>query len=212
MSKSGRIFVFDGPDGVGKTTQIELTKEFLESEGHEVFVIRASGGTAIGQKLREVSLSDTERPPEVDVYISLAMHTAVGKEIQKQKAAGKICLVDRSPMAVIAYNLHGSQLADEKLAINAFNTLMELWSPDAIFYINAGQDIVEERREDRQKASDYFEKQGHQYHMRVRTGYEHAIQLLQKSSFASSLISIDGSPAVKEVQDSIQEKLKNLLS
>ena len=124
-SKLGKIIIIDGPDGVGKSTQIKLTKDWLESEGHSVFATRASGGTGIGKLLRKASLSDNPRTPEVDVYISLAMHTSVGAEINKQKKSGQIVLVDRSPLAIVAYNTFGSNLDNKRFGFESFEKMMK---------------------------------------------------------------------------------------
>jgi dTMP kinase len=213
-SQKGLVIVFDGPDGVGKTTQLKLTAEWLTSQGHEVYTTRASGGTPIGEALRKVSLSDIERPPEVDVYISLAMHTALASDINERKDSGIICLVDRSPMALVAYNIYGSQLEDSKLGYDAFEHLMKLWQPDLILMINADQSIINERRQKRTgKPVDYFEKKDAAFHERVREGYSKALQILQQNpSWYKQLRLVDGAPHEDEVQAEIRQTLESVLS
>ena len=78
----GLKIAFDGPDGVGKTTQVKIAADFL-SKFSDTHVTRAAGGTPIGEELRKVSLGDKPRSPEVNVYLSLAMHTALGQDISK---------------------------------------------------------------------------------------------------------------------------------
>jgi dTMP kinase len=207
---SGKIIVFDGPDGVGKTTQLKLTASWLEGQGYKVYATRASGGTPIGEELRKVSLSDVERPPEVDVYISLAMHTALGMDLATRKVHDAICLVDRSPMAVIAYNTFGSELKDQQMGYDAFDTLMERWSPDLLLMINADQAIIDKRRQARtEKPADYFEKKGAAYHQRVREGYEKAAELTKQKGI--NLQHIDGAPSEEVVQQSIQKAVSSVL-
>lgn len=206
----GKVIVFDGPDGVGKSTQLELTAAWLKEQGHNVHTARASGGTPIGEELRKVSLSDTPRPAETDVYISLAMHTALGQDMHQRVSKGQICLVDRSPAAIIAYNAYGSELADKQLAVDAFHKMMRLWDIDLFLMIDANQSIIDDRRAKRtDKPNDYFEKQGKDYHQRVRQGYEVAAKLVTDSHV--NLVQIDGAPSEDKVQKQIRQIIEKVL-
>ena len=55
---AGLLIALEGPDGCGKTTQIELLKSRLEREGYEVIVTREPGGTKISEKRREILLDN----------------------------------------------------------------------------------------------------------------------------------------------------------
>ncbi|GAG08104.1 unnamed protein product, partial [marine sediment metagenome] len=54
---SGKFIVLDGPDGCGKTTQTKLLVQWLGEKGVEVATFREPGGTAIGEKIREILLN-----------------------------------------------------------------------------------------------------------------------------------------------------------
>jgi dTMP kinase len=212
-SKEGRIIAIDGPDGVGKTTQIQLTAKFLQEQGQDVHVTRASGGTPIGEAIRKVSLSPIERLPEVDAYLSLAMHTELGHDLQKRKAAGQVCLVDRSPMAVLAYNVYGGLPEDESIGRGAFESMMQLWHPDLIIVLNAAQQLIDVRRHLRSaKPLDYFEQQDSGYHARVRDGYESAVGILREHpDWYGQLALVDGAPDTATVQASIRQVVNKVL-
>ena len=209
----GKIIAFDGPDGVGKTTQIGLTAAYLRECGYDVHTTRASGSTPIGERLREVSLSELTRPAEVDVYISLAMHTALGHDLQMRRSKGQICLVDRSPAAIVAYNVYGSQLEDKQLGLDAFRKMLDLWDTDLLLMINAGQDVTDDRRKKRtDKPMDYFEKQNASYHLRVRQGYKKAIELIMRNREQHNMLEeIDGSPSKTHVQQQIKNSIQKVL-
>ena len=53
----GIFIVMEGPDGSGKTTQIEMLKEYLEENGYETLVTREPGGTVIGEDIRRIILN-----------------------------------------------------------------------------------------------------------------------------------------------------------
>ncbi len=209
----GLIVAFDGPDGVGKSTQVELTAAWLRSLGHKVHTARASGGTPIGEELRKASLSDHTRPAEVDVYISLAMHTALGLDIQKRISNGQICLLDRSPLAILAYNTAGSQLKDRSMGYDAMDKMLALWGINVLFLFEADQQIVNARRKARlDKPADFYEKQNSAYHERVRQGYMEAKVFLNKNpSLAGRVVVIDAEPPVDEIQKTIEKHLQKML-
>ena len=52
-----KLITFEGIEGVGKSTQINLSKEWLESKGHSVKLLREPGSTKFGEKIREILLS-----------------------------------------------------------------------------------------------------------------------------------------------------------
>lgn len=212
-NKTGLVIAFDGPDGVGKSTQVELTAAWLRSLGHDVHTARASGGTPIGEELRKASLSDHPRPAEVDVYISLAMHTALGLDIQKRINNGQICLLDRSPLAILAYNTIGSQLKDQKMGYDAMNKMLKLWGIDVLFLFEADQKIVNARRMARlDKPADFYEKQNSAYHDRVRLGYAEAKKQLKASSgLVKQIICVNAEPSVEEIQKAIEKHLQKML-
>ena len=53
---TGRFITFEGADGSGKTTQIEMIKEYLEKQGHKCLLTREPGGSDLGNKIREILL------------------------------------------------------------------------------------------------------------------------------------------------------------
>lgn len=211
---AGMVIVFDGPDGVGKSTQLKLTEAWLKELGHDVHTGRASGGTPIGEALRSVSLADIPRPAETDVYISLAMGIALGQDLRGRVARGQICLVDRSPAAIIAYNAYGSELSNKQLAVTAFEDMLKLWNINQMIIIDADQAVINQRRAKRiDKPQDYFEKQDHAYHQRVREGYSKAIQLIESHpEWGIELVRIDGAPSEAQVQERVRQAIKNILA
>lgn len=209
----GLAIAFDGPDGVGKSTQVELTARWLESLGYTVYQTRFSGAKGIGEELRKASLSDHERPALTDVYISLAMGTALAEDLAKHVKKGEICLIDRSPLCIMAYNTYGSQLANKQQGVEATEQMFKAWNLDALLTLDASQAILDARRSKRtDKPLDYFEKQGPTYHARVQEGYAAGIKLVKDNpSLVDALISIDAEPDIETIQATIQARLEKML-
>jgi dTMP kinase len=212
MITNGRVIAFDGPDGVGKTLQLEMTASYLQEQGHSVYTTRASGGTPIGELLRSVSLSDTPRSAEVDLYISLAMHTALGQDLAERRKDAT-CLVDRSPMAVIAYNVVGSQMKDRAKGLEAYAQLLRLWQIDTLIVFTASIETLTERRQQRLGESksaktDYFESKGSDFHKRVIDGYQLATSYIHEHpELGISLVEIDANGAVDAIQNEVRAAL-----
>jgi dTMP kinase len=205
MSK-GFVIAVDGPDGVGKTTQIQLLKEWFETRGSIVYLTRMSGGSPIGEKLRNVSLSDTPRPGETDFYISLAMIEAALPEIRRHKNEGHIVLIDRSPLAWLAYNAYGSQMDDKSPVEEAIAAYVDKIGMDLLFYLDAPEEALQKRIRTRtDKPTDYFEKQPETYRKRVGKGYEHGLALLRKNAVTTR---IDAQKDIQTIQNQIRDALQ----
>lgn len=204
---SGFIIAIDGPDGVGKTTQAELLGKYLKSMGRSFHYTRASGGTPIGEELRKASLSHHPRPVETDLYISLAMHTALGYDLQKRKSRGEIVIVDRSPLAIVAYQVYGNQLKPASEGFEACEKMLRLWKLDALFILQAPQNILDERRHKRDKPTDYFEQQPADYHHRVQTGYNDALKAAELLNLPMRIVALDASGSAETIHKNILNKI-----
>ena len=210
--REGRVICFDGPDGVGKTVQLELAADYLREQGEDVYTTRKSGGTPIGALLREVSLSGTPRDAEVDLAISLAMGTTVGLDIAERKRDGQICLVDRCPLAVLAYNIEGGMIADKAWGYTIVDRLLKLWEIDTIFVFNASLHTLKERRSTRDKAnqhkSDYFESKGDDYHRRVMGAYLQSKQYIaDRPELGIKVIEVDAEDTIEAIHEVVKRNL-----
>ena len=203
----GKIIMFDGPDGIGKTTQLHLVHEALKKKGYEVYVTKTHGGTPIGEALRKVSLSTLERNPLTDMYISLAMHSALADDVEKIRERGTIVLVDRSPLSNVAYQAYGSGL-DKDFIIGVIEIDMEQFKPDGIVVYDAPSDVTLRRMADRNKLtkakSEYFESKSPEYFERVTKGYRAAA-----AHFHAEIIDATGS--IQQVHKRTMKYIKTLL-
>lgn len=179
LRPSGSLVMLDGPDGVGKTTQVDMAKKALRSKGYTVFTTRLSGGTMIGEALRKVSLNpNLERSAQTDLYIILAMYSALAYELKLRLTKGNICLVDRSPLSIIAYQVYGSGLS-MSVGQSHVSESLELFNPDLVVCYDAPRQTLDAHRKSRTSTAniDYFESQPVDFALRVIEGYREAAKL-----------------------------------
>ena len=83
--KKGYFITFEGSDGAGKSTQIDLLRQGLEHHGFKVRQLREPGGTPIGEKIRSI-LKDpnlTEMKPETELFLLNAARAQLVREVIK---------------------------------------------------------------------------------------------------------------------------------
>ena len=122
MSK-GLFISIEGPDGSGKSTQIENIKQFFCDKGIDIVFTREPGGTAIGERIREIILdkncSEMDYMTEAMLYAA-ARSQHVAQVIRPSLEEGKIVICDRFVDSSIAYQGYGRKLGDAVTIINGF--------------------------------------------------------------------------------------------
>ena len=112
----GLFITIEGPDGSGKSTQIENIKKFFEDKNIEIVFTREPGGTAIGERIRELildnSFSEMDSMTEAMLYAaSRAQHVA--QIIRPALEAGKVVVCDRFVDSSLAYQGYGRGLGED---------------------------------------------------------------------------------------------------
>ena len=199
----GIFIVMEGPDGSGKSTQIELLKQYLDEVGCECLITREPGGTAIGEAVRNIILNpDHEEMSDVTEMLLYAASRAqlMSEVIIPALEAGKIVISDRFVDSSIVYQGIARGLGtDTVAAVNRPG--IGQYEPDCIFFI----DISEEegiRRKKLQKKLDRMEQESIDFHSMVSRGYREVL------SGREEVIHIDGSASVEHIQNQIREELK----
>jgi len=200
----GLLIVFEGIDGVGKTTQIELVRQKLAAEGWPVEVKRNLGGTPIGEALREVIKSPLERPGLTNLYISAAIQEALVEAINRDRADGKLVLMDRGPMSLAAYAVYGDGLA-ENFGWPYVERGMQQLRPDLTIIYQADIDMALEHARQKPDQADYFESKPRDYFERVAQGYVEAAKRYPDS------VVIDANRSIDDVQADTMKRIQTLL-
>lgn len=168
MSK-GLFITFEGCDGCGKTTQLELLAKFLEEKGYDVIVTREPGAKGLGTKLREILLNyDGEVSSNCESFLFLAdraqhIDTIVKPAIEN----GKIVLCDRHIDSTVAYQGYGRGINLEQ--INYLNNLATSGlKPDLTLLFDVDTETSMQRVG---KNKDRMENAGIEFQEKVRHGY-----------------------------------------
>ena len=107
------FITFEGPDGSGKTTQLNKLIPVLEAEGLDVVRTREPGGTDIGDQIRSVimNMKNKSMHPRAEILLFCASRAQLVEElIRPSLAAGKIILCDRYADSTMAYQGYGHGL------------------------------------------------------------------------------------------------------
>lgn len=190
----------EGPDGSGKTTQINLLKEYLEEAGYECLITREPGGTVIGEEIRQLILNPEhkEMSPVTEMLLYAAsraqlVHEVIGPALEE----GKIVISDRFVDSSIVYQGIARKLGISTVsAVNAPG--IGIYRPDGIFFIDLSE-AEGLRRKKEQKNLDRMEQEGIDFHHMVSEGYRKVF------SGRPEVMKIDGGRSI----DTIQKKIRN---
>jgi len=201
------FFSFDGIDGVGKTTQMELFCAWLREKGIEVVECRDPGSTPLGERLREILLhSDGDTPigrrAEMLLYMA-ARAQLVDDVIRPALAAGKTVVSDRYVLANVVYQGHAGGLDIESIRQVAAVAVDGVW-PDAVFLLDMDPAAADGRM---QRSLDRMERQGNAFRERLRAGF-----LFEAARNASEIHVIDAAHAVDTIQSEIRQIAERALS
>ena len=196
----GLFIVMEGPDGSGKTTQINLLKEYLEEAGYECLITREPGGTVIGEEIRQLILNPEhkELSPVTEMLLYAAsraqlVHEVIGPALEE----GKIVISDRFVDSSIVYQGIARKLGISTVsAVNAPG--IGIYRPDGIFFIDLSE-AEGLRRKKEQKNLDRMEQEGIDFHHMVSEGYRKVL------SGRPEVMKIDGGRSI----DTIQKKIRN---
>ena len=202
-----RFITLEGIDGSGKSTQMQLTQEFLEQHGCHVVRTREPGGTELSEKIRDLLLSNQLQSMHEDTELLLmfaARVEHVQKVIKPALEQGSWVLSDRFYDATYAYQGYGRNIDLGKIDQLREFSLSGL-SPDKTFLLDISLSISQERVTQRGE-KDRFENEKLDFYAKVRQGY---LDLAQKNS--QRICTINAEQAITEVQSEIQQQLLNFI-
>ena len=167
--KEGLFITFEGADGCGKTTQIELLNKYLIYKGYKTLLTREPGAKGLGVKLREILLNyDGEVSPNCESFLFLADRAQhIDCIIKPAIKEGKIILCDRHTDSTVAYQGYGRGL--DLGRINLLNNIATGgMKPDLtiVFDVDIETSMLRVGKE-----KDRMESAGTEFFNKVRQGY-----------------------------------------
>ncbi|QBG47543.1 dTMP kinase [Verrucomicrobia bacterium S94] len=179
----GRFITFEGPEGSGKSTQIQLLVDRLEEQGISVSCSREPGGTATGEQIRNLLQHDTAGEPLAD-RAELLLFTASRAQLMKRiilpaLEKGEWVVCDRFIDSTIAYQ--GFARGMDIATLDSINTFAVYdRKPDLTILldldIETGFRRLEKRYAGSDETHDRFEREARDFHYRVRDGYHRLVE------------------------------------
>jgi dTMP kinase len=204
----GRLIVFEGGEGAGKTTQIERSRAWLRryfAPEIPVVVTREPGGTPLGREIRRLLLEGDSLDARSELLLYAADRAQhVENCLKPALLEGAIVLCDRYTDSTLAYQGYGRGLALDLIEqLNAIAT--GGLESDLTLWLDVEVEVGLKRVAHRGK-SDRLERAEFAFHQRVRAGFA---QLA--ATHAHRIVRVDANLAVEEVAGQIEQILSETL-
>jgi dTMP kinase len=198
MSSRGLFITFEGTEGSGKTTQVEMLGEWLSAR--DPVVVREPGGTELGERIREVVLyAGLDIDAEAEMYLFMAARRQlIADVIAPALAAGQIVIADRYHDSTLAYQ-------------GGARGVPTIWPPtfprpDVTFLLEGPVEKGLERHVAAGKAPDRMEQESLDFHQKVAAAYDR-LAVAEPSRF----VRLDATGSRDKVHLSVRDHLKPLV-
>ncbi len=203
------FITFEGPDGSGKSTQIQLLSAALRAAGYDVLDVREPGGTPISEQIRDVvhSLRNREMSDRAECLLYNAARAQLVDQVivPHLRQRGGIVLCDRYADSTVAYQGYGRGL-DLAAVKNVIAFATHNLKPDVTFYLDIDVEAGIERRKRGRGEWNRLDDEALEFHRRVRDGY---LQLMAEEP--ERWVKIDAARSVEEIQAEIRAEVERKL-
>jgi dTMP kinase len=196
---------FEGIDFSGKSTQIELLKDYLVDHNKKVEILREPGGTEISEKVRRILLDNKNEImfAEAELFLFSASRAQMVREkIHPYLEKGIYVISDRFHDSSTAYQGYGRGINLEKVQMVHQLAIADT-IPDLTFFIDIPVGIANERRKKKSKVKlDRIEVADTEFYNRVRNGY---LEIARKEERFKV---IDGTQTIETIQNQIISEIE----
>ncbi|MBO1901626.1 dTMP kinase [Leucobacter weissii] len=220
---SGLFITFEGGDGAGKTTQVELLAERLAERGLEVVRTREPGGTALGAALRDLLLHGPDASPRagidgedaalpgIDARAEALLYAAdraqhVAEVVRPALARGAAVVQDRYIDSSLAYQGAGRPLDPAEIRRLSEWATDGLW-PRLTVLLDVSPELAAERRARSGQRADRLEREAEEFHRRVRSGF-----LELAAAEPERFLVLDAARSADELHAAILARVESLLA
>ncbi len=198
----GRFLAFEGPDGSGKSTQIARLQAWAESRSLPLVLVREPGGTAVGERIRQILLDPIHG--EMTVRCEMLLYMASRSQLVEERVkpaldAGACVISDRFVGSTLAYQGAAGGMAEAEIRAVAQVAIGGRW-PDLTVLFDVDTDTAMRRLS---PLLDRMEGKGAEFHRRVRQGY-----LDQARRDPKGHLVIDASRSPDEVTGQLMDGLR----
>ena len=208
-----QFITFEGIEGSGKTTQIQMLSNHLEEQQIDHLLTREPGGTPIGDQIRRLVLdpANSAMTPICELLLYAAARAQhIEQVIRPALQAGRLVLCDRFKDATFAYQGHGRGLRLDLIdALHDLETLSLRPDVTLVFDIEALRALERARDRDRGGARDQtrFEQEDLAFHERVRSGY---LEMARQEP--GRVVVLDARGSIEEIHQRVVEAITRHLT
>lgn len=204
---NGKLIVFEGPDGSGKTTILKKVNEKLNKEGYKLKLVREPGGTDISEKIRDIIIDNDNinmTAKTESLLFAASRAQLVEEKIRPALNSGEIILCDRFVLSSLLYQGVGRGLGvDEVKAINDFAT--GDIKPDLTIFFNIDYKTALVRKRANFSA-DRLENEDFDFHKKIFDAY-----LDIADRYKDQIKQVDATRSIDEVSADVLKIIKDLL-
>jgi dTMP kinase len=206
----GKFITFEGIDGSGKSTQLQMLAADLRSRGADVVTTREPGGTPLGRQLRKAFLETTETVAPMAELLAFAADRAQHVEflIRPALEAGRIVISDRFADATYAYQGAGRGFPEESV-LKVIGLATGGLKPDLTLFLDIPVEMALQRmasRDHSESVKNRMDEETSEFYSRVRGAY---LGIAEREP--DRFVRIDASGTVKAIHDEVTEKVRAVI-
>ena len=201
----GYFITFEGGEGSGKSTIIEILKKQLEDLGYKVITTREPGGVKVSEEIREVILKkENKMSSETEALLYAASRSEhLFKKVIPYLEEGYIVLSDRYIDSSLAYQGYARGLGIN--AVLDINKFAAKYMPNRTYFIDIKPEVGLARIQGRSKI-DRLDLEDITFHQRVYEGYLACAKL-----FPERILTVNGDDTIENIVKVISEDLLKVI-